>query len=646
MPAQRFRVCVASAVTLVCLFAGVVATAWAADAKLRTWTDAKGKFTIKAKMTALADGVVTLEKEDGTELEIELKLLSPADQKYAADAAKEDGDNPFKPKSDDPFKPKTKGSKTKTGKKSASSDDSDDEPKKIKANLSSAEQIVLSPPDADGAWKVEIPKPSDEARFKPKTSGLPSKSNFFEKIKGVAVNLAAKKAAVGFVLGEPKPAGTTRVVICDLATGKSGSVATSSGQMSPLALHDDGRQIVMRREEFGFGNIDRLEVWTLKGTKVEKSISWTPYEDVQGGPRDVMWAEFLDAETLATSSRGGRVALWKFPDIDPICVFDTADGAVPGLSPDRKMIGYCNGKEMGIFDVTSRQVIAHQSIPIPLTWPYMAFSPSGKKLGCIGFDKILVWDVATGKLERTIPGTGLNIHGGIDFPADGFILANGKYLFDVENQLKLWTYDGGEEVRSVGGWTFFGITDGDKKPGALVAAQIPHPAATDMLKKALSDPNLFVLKAGTTVKINVSGIRDASQQARVQDSLAKRLQANGCQAGANGTIELVATIDGPKEKKISFMRAGDYTMQEYLSKVQFIYQGQSAWESGSSNVPGILSLKPGENVGTALKDREKPDYTFFERVELPKFLQKPAAGQGPNRSLTLGQTRVSTGGVR
>jgi hypothetical protein len=148
------------------------------------------------------------------------------------------------------------------------------------------------------------------------------------------------------------------------------------------------------------------------------------------------------------------------------------------------------------------------------------------------------------------------------------------------------------------------------------------------------------------VKINVSGIRDASQQGRVQEALARRLKTIGCQAGADGTIELLASIDGPKERTVSFITSGDYKMQEYYSKVQFVYQGQPAWESGSTNVPGIVTLKQGENIGSVLKSREKPDYDFFDRVDLPKFLQKPSAGAGPNRSLTLGQSRVTTGGIR
>ena len=116
--------------------------------------------------------------------------------------------------------------------------------------------------------------------------------------------------------------------------------------------------------------------------------------------------------------------------------------------------------------------------------------------------------------------------------------------------------------------------------------------------------------------------------------------------GAKGTIELAASMEGPKERKISYFNSGDYTVQEYRTKLRFVYQGQAAWETSGTNVPFIISLKQGENIGSHLKAREKPDYAFFERVELPKLLQKPTAGQGSGGSLTLGQSKITTAGVR
>ena len=609
--------------------------------EFRSWADAAGKNKIKAKFVKLDETLVTLEKEDGEEVEIELKKLSSADQKYIATAVKDAEESPFKTKGDDPFKSKPKGKKPKSTK------EPDDEPegsRTVKVDLSASDHLTLSSPGE--AWMVEVPAAeSRPTPGKPKSISLPAKTNFFEGLKGLAFNRGTKPTAVvGFLLD--KEAGTTRIALCDLTTGKCGTPAVGTGKMSPIALHDDGRQVVMRREEFGFGNQDRLEIWSPKGNKVSKTVSWIPYDGDQGSARDVLWAEFIDAERLVTSSREGKVVLWKFPEIEPICHFDTVGGAVPALSPDRKWIAYSNGTDVGLFDIEKQEAVAQQPTPEKLQWPYMAFSPSAKRLACVAFNKVLVWDVASGKLEHVIPCPGINIHGSIEFPDDNYVLAGNKYLIDLENQLKLWTYDGAEQVRVVAGVTYFALTDGEKKPGALIPTQIPHPAAKELLKKALTDPNLFVLKAGTTVRIDVNGIFDPAERERVTKGLTKQLNAVQCKVGPNGTIDLVATVEGPKESEIRFFNTGDYKFKEYFTRLKFVFKNQPAWETAGSNRPFFVQLKRGENMESYLRSCEKPNYEFFEQVQLPKFLQKPVTGQGAGNSLTLGQSRITPGGFR
>jgi hypothetical protein len=615
-----------------------------ADDELRTWTS--GKFKIEAKFVAVDDDTVTLEKEDGEQVEIPLKKLSKADQDYIAAAESED--SPFKSKGEDPFKSKSKNkpSKSKSKAEEPEDDSAAGEAREIAVDVSAAEAISLGAPGDE--WKVEVPPVSEAFAAKPKNAALPKKTSFFEGIKGIAVNPGAMKAAVGFNLADPRPTGVTRVVLCDLASGKASKPASTPGLMTPIALHDDGKQILMRRDEFGFGNLDRLEVWTLSGDKVNRRLVFTPYDADQGAARDVMWAAFIDADRLATGSRAGKLVVWKYPEIEAECTFDTVDGAVPALSPDRSLIAYCNGSDVGLFDVNKREVVAQQPTPEKLQWPFLNFSPSGKRLACIAFDKVLAWDVASGKLERQIPAAGLNIHNDnvFAFPDENTILAGNQFLIDLENQLKLWTYSGHEFVRGAGNYAFFGVTAGEQQPGALIAASLPHPAAKDLLKKALTDPSLFVLKAGTTVTLNVAGIADPTQRDRVTKGLTERLKAIDCQVGPNGTIELAAFVEGPKQRDVSYINSGDYKVQEYIVRVRFVYQGQPAWETSSSNVPGFIVLNDGENIEGYLRAHEKPDYTFFERVELPKFLQKPAAGAGGGGSLTLGQSQVTTSGVR
>src|SRR5947209_900638 len=83
----------------------VVGLAVATAAEMRTWTDSTGQFKIQARFVASELGKVTLAKEDGSELEIDLKKLSAADQAYVAEQAKA-GANPFKPAASDPFQVK------------------------------------------------------------------------------------------------------------------------------------------------------------------------------------------------------------------------------------------------------------------------------------------------------------------------------------------------------------------------------------------------------------------------------------------------------------------------------------------------------------------------------------------------------------
>lgn len=610
---------------------------------MRTWSDTSGKFKIKAKFVSEDGGTVTLETEAGDELEIELKKLSTADQKAVADLKKEMSDSPFKSKGNDPFKPKGTGTAKPSAKKEIEKEPAA-EKRVVTVDWTDAEVISLG--GASEEWKLEVPA-AEEFLFKSrvKTVALPAKINFFEGVKGLAINPAAKKAVVGYVLGEPKPQGTTRVVICDLETGKAGTVATAPGQMTPIALHDDGKQIVMRREEWGMGNLDRLEVWTLKGSKVAKQVEVVPFADANGGDKDILWAEFTDEDTLATSSRGGRVALWKFPEMTPLCYFETVGGAVPSLSPDRKWIAFCNGEQLGLFDVTKREVIVQRPTPSKLQWPYVAFSPSGKRIGCVAFDKVLCWNTETGELINEIPSNGAHIHGQIDYPHDNFLLAGGKILIDIDNQLKLWQYEGAEQLHTAGGWTFMATTDGSK-PGALIAAQLPHPTALDIQKKALTDPSLFVFKAGTKVKLDVNGITDPATREKIMQSLTKKLKEMDCTIGPEGTIDVVATIEGPKEREIRFFSSGDYKMQEYVTSLKFVYQGKVAWQSNSTNVPFMVSLKRGENMESHLRSLEKPQLGFFDGVHLPKFLQKPTQGTGPQAQHTIGQSRVTTTGIR
>lgn len=52
------------------------------DDSFRTWTSAKGQFSLDAKLVSFANGKVTLERRDGKEVKVEIERLSESDKDF------------------------------------------------------------------------------------------------------------------------------------------------------------------------------------------------------------------------------------------------------------------------------------------------------------------------------------------------------------------------------------------------------------------------------------------------------------------------------------------------------------------------------------------------------------------------------------
>ena len=272
-----------------------------------------------------------------------------------------------------------------------------------------------------------------------------------------------------------------------------------------------------------------MEIWSLNGKNVVRSLVWTPFSDDPGWGHDVNWAAFIDAKRLALCSGSGKLAIWNLATCQPICHTHVTNGGHPALSPDRKWLAYVGDDTLGLIDIEKQEVIAATPIARKLQAPALAFSPSGKRIGCVANDRILVWDTATGKLEKDFAITGINMGGEIAYPDEDFILAGNQFLIELKDQLKLWQYQGADRVRTVGGTTLIAAT-GDARSGVLFAAKLPHPQALAMLKKALGPIRPVCLPQGDARqarRLGHSRCRRAEQGERGVDQEARRHEVPG-----------------------------------------------------------------------------------------------------------------------
>jgi len=634
-------------VALVCFGLVFALSGEAPGQESRTWTDSTGKFKIEGKLLGVEEGKARLERTNGAVVQIPVTKLSAADQKYLKELEEA---NPFEPVEENPFKPEgagkmsTRPSRSAAAEPASASSSSSGEPRKVTVDWSRSEAIALTP--SSDAWKFETPIQSAErTEIKNRAIPIPPKSNFFERASGMVTNVSGQRTLIGYTFDEPRPEGVTRVVLVDLAKGKTLVTATVPGKMAPLALNDGGFQVLMRKDEFGFGNQDRLELWNLTPAGVTKVLQWTPYDDNKGGERDVKWAAFLDEDRLATLGGNGRLAIWDIDTATPICHLQIDGGSIPAVSPDRKLIAFSTGKQVGVFDVGAKEVTALQATS-HTPWPRLCFSPDATRLACVAHSNLYVWNFADGSLYREIPLTGINVHGDeLIWPHEKYMLMGKSSIFDVDNQVRLWTYRGHELAESLGNQVAFLVNPGRDRPGALVVAPVPAASFHQALEKAIQAPDFFVLKEGVTVRLNVDALPDAAEREKAREALTKKLKDRGFKVGPEGTIELVASTEAGKEQDISYQGFGispwkTYKVREYFTRLAFLYQGKNTWQTQGSSVPGFISLKEGETVEQVLRRSERPNYNFFQQVELPRVLMKPMGPDG------LGVSQVSVAGVQ
>lgn len=613
----------------VALFAALLWVAPAAAEEPRTWQDASGKFSISAKFVSLDAGKVTLEKADGSTVEIALTKLSAADRAYVAKA------NVPKPAEDDPFQAKPKDG-DKAGKAAP----------ETAVDWSQARLVGVN--SAPEKWAAAVP-PAALGELYADPIALPPKANFFEGVKGVAFSAAARRAVVGYHGSEPgKPTKQTRLVLLDLAAGKQVAAVKTPGEFAPLALADDGKRVLVRRDEFGFSKRDQVELWGVDEGGVTKLSRFTPYGDLTGPERDVRWAAFLEGGRLATVNVGGKLAVWDAATLKPLYFLPTARDAVPALSPDRKLIAFATDKDIGLLDAAAGKVVALRDAPGGMQ-PALAFSPSGARLARFSFGKIHVWNAATGEQQAELSTVNAGGPGGFCWTSEDHVLVGGRTLFDVATQVRLWDYNGGEFAQQVGGLTWFVASSGDKQPGALVPARVPTAAAKAALAKAMTEPDFVVLKKGTVVRLDCADIADAAERDKAEAAFTARLKAQGMGVGPEGTITLVASTEVGKERDLHYSTFGSfddmtYKFTEHFARVKFVWQGKTAWESAASNSPGFLvRLKQDQTMNEYLKEHEKPNYAFLQSVELPRLLTRPT---GNLAAPGLGSSQVTAAGVR
>jgi hypothetical protein len=340
------------------------------------------------------------------------------------------------------------------------------------------------------------------------------------------------------------------------------------------------------------------------------------------------------------------LVLWRLDGKTPRAIYkiDGVDGGV-ALSPGRAHLAAMVSGSLGVFRTIDGKLLARMADARP-GFGSLAFNADGTRLASVVGQRVCVWNVANGELERNFDCLELRT-GSVSWLDDNHLLTGGSDVVDIQRRLILWRYEGTHLPAAFhAGWQWLVMQSGNTL--GIVPAKLLHEEVL-ATARGLDPDAILALKPGTKVTLDIQ--IGGEEQTKAEEALRADMQENGFTVAPDQPVRLTARIaTGPTETeeygRHAFSRDTQHvTLTEKRYEVELMIDGQSAWKQislvQSSRGSLVILRREGETVQQAA-DRENAQRASSFRFDasLPRYVVHPKYA-GP-----LGTSRISLGGTR
>jgi len=569
-------------------------------------------------------------------------------------------DSPFKPKADNPFKPKADApasGKSANPFKPAPAEADDASAPAAGQEGEDAKSDSSRPAKPRGKFKhgkfVPPAPPKDGWNYQP-----PEFTNVeFERQRVDVSDIDWKQTVKQFHLNRSGTVGAmtshwpreqTQVKVLDFQAGEVIASVSTPKELQVLAVDDSGERLAVGTDAFGFGENRELGTFLIRdGALVEESV-FVPFPDLPVSGVDVEAAEFVGDHHLVAVSESGRVSLWNLESLREECGFDLKGSVRINTGPDPAVFVFADDEKFGLFDIGRQKFAGVSRLPGDMKHPEIAVSPDGSRLVLAINDKAIVVDMRNGETELELPLSSVGLQR-IEFATDDFLLASSSDLYSIPDRMLVWSYSGAAHSTSVGGTTFF-VSGRPETKGTVIPVALPDFSAAGALETARTQPDLYVVRPGVEVKIDVSQVPAQFRQA-VQIALSKQLKEREITVADESDVVFVANITGPEQKVVEYGGFGlgggsaAYEISEYESTLEIQWQGDVAWRRKLTNAPGGITAKKGQSIQDALREATaQPNLKMFEQSGIPAYVPKPDGSKAKSNN-ALGSSSVDDLGL-
>lgn len=494
-------------------------------------------------------------------------------------------------------------------------------------------------------------------------------------ITGLAVSNESAKAIVTFrddrrTKGERRTGGA----YCDLRSGRVLSTFDLPDYASVYSIDPAGDHAILCRAD---GPRSRKETLYIADLAKDGGIrQWRPLcdPDVEEPKmfvkqQEIVWASFVGNDRIVTVNHASTLHVWKFPELERIGSFRGVNGW-PALTPDRTKIVFCSHDMLALLDPAEPKITATRRVgPTPQD-TVVAIHPEGNMIALGGNDEAVVVNLVDGEPFRISahqmsakPSTRLRP----DFAFIGDFLHDRARLFDFDSPRSVWKLSGTQWELPQGDayWAVVCNAKHDwmrtKTPKEvrseliLRSFRIPYKDIRTRINKTYAATDVFALRAGDTVKIDVSGM-PAEDREKTRRTLAVALVEQQFFPADESKITVKAFVDPVKEFEAIYSTSilsvvfGDNLPDD---AVRLKYRGQHAhlqfkkgprvlWSRSGMEKPPRHLKKEELPSGSQMKFFASPKYSIFSESRLPDFLPGDYAGPLGKTTFYVNEVRSST----
>ena len=606
----------------------------AIEYEFRTWKDATGNFSVKAKLIEFDDKNVKIEKEDGRVVSIPIEKISEDDLSYLADleknaTAENDPDNPFaggtRPTEtedsledadgfDLDFKRGSRRNRSRTKSASYARIDTNGNP------------VVLAAND----WNVKPDGQVRAAALKGKRATFPrsnSEHNFHDDERFLISN--SNLPLCGLSRSNPFRDHSDLYLVRMSDSKLIAQIRIPAKKTNLLALSPNGNSVVTLSDAMGH-NSGRMSLWKVDGRKMKNAMNWDPDSLFRSFALDTPQALFVDDQKLLLI--GKPVVLLDCESGNTIYSFDRRPGQV-AVSSGQKQIAVVSNSSIFVVESQSGETLGQ------LEEPYqgidaLAFSNDGQKLA--GMNKssgsIWIWDMVSGELANELSVSPEGFRTRLQWIDNQFLLVGNKHLVDSISRSKVWEFSVSRKGVKKSNGKYWKLDE-----GRLSQSNI---GPVNLADKTLQfDPEeLLLLSPGTKISIEISGKLpfDRTAVTEIKDTLAEELEKNEFVVDHDASIKLRLSVTKGKKETTEYRDFFDppwskgkkATYTPNICKIEFVKDGRTFWHKTKTFTAGhTIHLQKDETVQAAAKRVCKPTPSFFTKAKLPRYFAELKGGK-------------------